>query len=121
MEWFAVTAEIKGRVAVSLSEVAEIQREMQERMLRYDNMDTQEVDTLRMLQAFVEKLKVALPSDDVSVEVQVQADSMEETSEAPEVNEHDKKVKYEDEDSHERAFPEEEPSDNYILLALKPT
>ena len=29
-EWFAVTAEMKGKVAVSVSEVAEIQKKMQE-------------------------------------------------------------------------------------------
>ena len=55
-------------------------------------------------------MKVALPSGDVLVEVQDQADSTQETSEAPEVNEHDE-VKYEDEGSDERTFPEE---DNFV-------
>ena len=110
-EWFTVTQAIKDKVVVNVSAVAEIQREMQERMLRYDNMDAKEVDTFRRFQAFVEKVKVALPSGDVSVEVQDQADSTEETSEAPEVNEHDE-LKYEDEGSDERTILEEEPSDN---------
>ena len=69
-------------------------------------MDAKEVDTFRRFQAFVEKVKVALPSGDVSVEVQDQADSTEETSETREVNEHDE-LKY------ESNLPEEEPSDKF--------
>ena len=102
MEWFSVTETIKDKVVVNVSEVAQVQREMQERMSRYDNMDAKEVDTFRKLQTFVEEMKVALSFGDVSVEVQDQAHSTEETLEAPEVNEPDEKY----EDSDERTLPD---------------
>ena len=109
-EWFSVTQAIKDKVVVNVSQVAEIQREMQERMLKSEALDTKEVDTFRKLQTFVEEMKVVLPFGDVSVEVQDQTDSTEETLEAPEVNEHDEK----NEDTDERTLPEEQPSDNFV-------
>ena len=100
-EWFSVTQAIKDKVVVNVSQVVEIQREMQQRMLKSEAMDAEEVDTFRRFQAFVEKMKIALPSGDVSAEVQDQADSTE-TLEAPEVNEPDEKY----EDSDERTLPD---------------
>ena len=105
-EWFSVTKAIKDKVVVNVSQVAEIQREMQERMLKSKVMDGTEVDTFRRFQAFVEEMKVSLPPGDASVMVrQDQAEPMEERSEALEINEHGEF----NEDSDEKIFPEEEP------------
>ena len=86
-EWFAVTAEMKGRVAVSLSEVAEIQKKMQEVASGTGNDET-----LKKFKALAEELKErfrAEPNPEYENEVESHADDRrkEQTTKGPKESE----------------------------------
>ena len=66
MEWFSVTAEMKGRVAVSVSEVEQIQKKMQDMTRGSRNVEQGDVETLKKFKSLAEELRESVKANEGS-------------------------------------------------------